>query len=140
MFKGIDDDDRPFIGRKAILARARGEDVTLEDDGADGRLARLRPSYTEAGLIPPKDHTPVHEDMMVYDDDVQRVGYATSFMYSPVLQRHIALARVRPDLAKPGTKVNLEFTINHRYEQVGAQVARLPALHPAAKDGIEWSR
>ena len=27
--------------------------------------------YTEADMVPPKDHTPVHEDMMVYDDDVQ---------------------------------------------------------------------
>jgi hypothetical protein len=51
-------------------------------------------------------------------------------MYSPVLQRHIAIARVRPELAKPGTKVNLEFTINHRYEQVGAHVARLPLYNP----------
>jgi len=84
-------------------------------------------------MVPPKDHHPVHEDMMVYDDDVQRVGYATSFMYSPVLQRHIALARVRPDLAKAGQKVNLEFTINHRYVQVGAHVARNPMFAPARK-------
>ena len=31
----------------------------------------------------------------------EQVGYATSFMYSPVLQRHIGLARVRPELAPP---------------------------------------
>jgi aminomethyltransferase len=84
-------------------------------------------------MVPPKDHRPVHEDMMVYDDDAQRVGYATSFMYSPVLQRHIALARVRPDLAKGGQKVNLEFTINHRYVQVGAHVMRNPMFAPARK-------
>jgi aminomethyltransferase len=70
---------------------------------------------------------------MVYDDDVQRVGYATSFMYSPVLQRHIALARIRPELATVGQKVNLEFTINHRYVQVGAHVARNPMFTPARK-------
>ena len=70
---------------------------------------------------------------MVYDDEVRRVGYATSFMYSPVLQRHIALARVRPDLAKVGQKVNLEFTINHRYVQVGAHVARNPMFAPPRK-------
>jgi aminomethyltransferase len=71
--------------------------------------------------------------MMVYDDAVQRVGYATSFMYSPVLQRHIALARIRPDLARVDQKVNLEFTINHRYVQVGARVARNPMFAPARK-------
>jgi aminomethyltransferase len=89
--------------------------------------------YNEAGLIPPKDHAPVVEDWMLYDDDYQRVGYATSFMYSPMLQRHIALARVRPDLAATGTKVHLEFTVDHHYEQVAAHVARLPLYNPARK-------
>ena len=89
--------------------------------------------YNEAGLIPPKDHAPVVEDWMLYDDDYQRVGYATSFMYSPMLQRHIAIARVRPDLAKLGTKVNLEFTVDHHYEQVAAHVARLPLYNPERK-------
>jgi aminomethyltransferase len=70
---------------------------------------------------------------MVYDDARDRVGYATSFMYSPMLQRHIALARVRPDLARVGTRVNLEFTVNHRYVQVGAHVARLPFFNPERK-------
>jgi len=89
--------------------------------------------YTEAGLIPPKDHAPVVEDWMLYDDDYERVGYATSFMYSPMLQRHIAIARVRPDFAAFGTKVNLEFTVDHHYEQVAAHVARLPLYNPERK-------
>jgi aminomethyltransferase len=70
---------------------------------------------------------------MCYDDDYQRVGYATSFMYSPMLQRHIAIARVRPDLARLGTKVNLEFTVDHHYEQVAAHVTRLPLYNPERK-------
>jgi aminomethyltransferase len=133
MLKGIDDDSRPFIGRKAIL-RERAEGTSrwkmtgLMVDPFD-----YHTKYTAAGMVPPKDHAPVHGDMMVYDDDVQRVGYATSFMYSPVLQRHIALARVRPELAVVGQKVNLEFTINHRYMQVGAHVARNPMFTPERK-------
>lgn len=136
MLKGIDDHTRPFIGRRAIM-RERAEGTSrwkmmgLLVDPVD-----YAGKYTAAGMVPPKDHTPVHEDMMVYDGDVQRVGYATSFMYSPVLQRHIALARIRPDLAKTGTRVNLEFTINHRYVQVGAEVARTPLFNPARKTGV----
>ncbi len=133
MLAGIDDDTRPFIGRRAIV-RERAEDTSrwkmmgLMVDPYD-----YHRKYTDDGMVPPKDHTPVHEDMMVYDDDVQRMGYATSFMYSPVLQRHIALARVRPEVAKVGTHLNLEFTINHRYVQVGAEVARNPMYTPARK-------
>ena len=140
MLNTIDDDSRPFVGRRAIR-RERDEGTSrwkmmgLMVDPYDHHR-----KYTEADMVPPKDHTPVHEDMMVYDDDVQRVGYATSFMYSPVLQRHIALARVRPDLAKVGTHLNLEFTINHRYVQVGATVARNPMFNPARKTQMMGDR
>ncbi|HEX2194862.1 MAG TPA: aminomethyltransferase family protein [Candidatus Limnocylindria bacterium] len=133
MFKGLEDDGRPFIGRRALL-RERAEKtsrwrmVALVVDWQD--YDRV---YSAAGLIPPKDHRPVHEDWMVYDDERRRVGYATSTMYSPVLQRHIALARVRPDLGKPGTKVHLEFTVDHQYQQVAAHVARLPLFNPERK-------
>ena len=41
---------------------------------------------------------------MLYDGEGDRIGYATSLMYSPVLQRHIAMARVRPELAAVGTR------------------------------------
>lgn len=141
MLAGIDDDTRPFIGRRAIL-RERAEGTSrwkmmgLMVDPYD-----YHRTYTDAGMVPPKDHIPVTDDMMVYDDTsngtgdgtAQRVGYATSFMYSPQLQRHIALARVRPDLAKVGTRLNLEFTVNHRYVQVGAEVAKNPMFAPARK-------
>ena len=80
----------------------------------------------------------MHDDMMVYDDRATERRAARSATprascTRPQLQRHIALARVRPDLAKVGTRVNLEFTINHRYVQVGAEVARNPMFAPARK-------
>jgi aminomethyltransferase len=133
MFKGLEEDDRPFIGRKALLGEraektSRWRMVGLVVDWQDYERV-----YTAAGLIPPKDHRPVHEDWMVYDADRSRVGYATSIMYSPILQRHIALARVLPDLAKPGSRVFLEFTVDHHYQQVAAHVARLPFFNPERK-------
>ena len=53
--------------------------------------------YDDAGLIPPKDHTPIQDEYYIYDDELNQLGYATSQMYSPMLQRHIALARVPLD-------------------------------------------
>lgn len=126
-------DDRAFIGSKAI-------DKERSDGTSRWKLTGLIVDwrdydnrYTAAGLVPPKDHTPVIEDMMVYDNDAQRVGYATSFMYSPMVQRHIALARVRPELSEPGNEVNLEFTIDHRYEMVKAHTAALPFYDPPTR-------
>jgi aminomethyltransferase len=50
-----------------------------------------------------------------------------------MLQRHIAMARVRPDLATPGSEVRLEVDVNHRYEYVRARTARMPLYNPVRK-------
>jgi aminomethyltransferase len=133
MVRGMAGDDRAFIGRRAI-------ERELADGTSRWRMTGILVDwtdydriYSEAGLIPPKDHTPVLGEMFLYDDDAHQVGYTTSFMYSPMLQRHIALARVRPGLAAPGTPVRLEIDVNHRYEYVGARTARLPLYNPTRK-------
>ena len=133
MLRGIEDETRPFIGRRTLLGArdnrtARWKMTGLVVDAADHERI-----YTAAGLLPPKDHTPIHGDQIVYDDANAPVGYATSSMYSPMMQSHIALARVEPHLAAVGTEVNLEFTVNHRYVKVRARVARTPFFRPARK-------
>ncbi len=133
MLKDIATTDRPFIGRDAIrreLAEgtSRWKMVGLKVDWQDWDRR-----YRAEGIIPPKDEHPVVGEMMLYDDAMQRVGYTTSFMYSPVLQRHIAMARVRPHLATPGSAVHLEVTINHRYQTVACEVARPPLFNPPRK-------
>ena len=133
MFKDLKGDDRAFIGRKALEREIADKTSRWAMRGLIVDWQDYDRVYNDAGLIPPKDHAPVQEDWMLYDDAYQRVGYATSFMYSPMLQRHIAIARVRPDVAKLGTKVNLEFTVDHHYEQVAAHVARLPLYNPERK-------
>ena len=106
MFKDLKSDDRAFIGRKA-----------LEREIAD-KTSRWRD--VAASIVDWKDYDRVYNDGR--PDPAQgphagprgldalrrrlraQVGYATSFMYSPMLQRHIAIARVRPDLAATGTR------------------------------------
>ena len=133
MLRDLAADDRAFIGRRALereladgTSRWRFTGLVLDWQDYD----RI---YNGAGLIPPKDHTPIVEELFVYDDEIRQVGYSTSFMYSPILQRHIAMARVRPDLATPGSEVRLEVDVNHRYEYVKARTARMPLYNPARK-------
>ena len=61
------------------------------------------------------------------------VGYVTSFCYSPVLQRHIGIARVRPDLGAPGTALRLETAIQHHNTTVGAVTTPMPFFDPERK-------
>ncbi len=133
MLRGIEDAGRPFIGRKAILGERAGKTSRWKLMGLVLDWADYERRYNAAGLIAPKDHNPVQEELFVYDPDGRQVGYSTSFMYSPMLQRHIALARVRPDLATPGTRLALEWAVSHRYEYIAAEVARLPLYNPARK-------
>ena len=133
MLRNLATQDRPFIGRRAIVEAqanetARWKTVGLEIDWRDHDRV-----YDQAGLIPPKQEIPVHQETMLYDDEGEQVGYATSLMYSPVLQRHIAIARVTPRHAGVGTRVHLELTINHRYHTTAASVARQPLFNPERK-------
>lgn len=125
--------DRAFIGRDGIRRHLEDETARYYLGGLIVDWQDWDGAFDSACLIPPRDHTPVEEDMMIYDDDGERAGWSSSFMYSPMLQRHIALARVRPDLAEVGSKVNLEVTIDHQYQTVAAHVAPLPLYEPARK-------
>ena len=69
----------------------------------------------------------------MYDDNGKQVGYATAFMYSPVLQRHIGMARVRPKYAPIGSEVHVEMTINHHNTTVLARTAKMPLFNPERK-------
>ncbi|MHB8460291.1 MAG: aminomethyltransferase family protein [Candidatus Limnocylindrales bacterium] len=130
MFRNLEADDRPFIGRDAIRREIAGRTSRWKLSGLVVDWREYDRIYAEAGLIPPKDHTPVQDEYFIYDDDLAQIGYATSQMYSPILQRHIALARVPLNLSAPGSRVKLEIGLNHRYEYFDAHVARLPLFNP----------
>jgi len=130
MLRGIDSRDRPFIGRNAIRREVAERTTRWAMVGVVLDWQHYDRLYTEAGLLPPKDEAPLTYESMLYDDAGQRVGHATTLMYSPILQRHIGMARVRPEMATPGSHVNVELTINHEYRTVGAHVARLPLFNP----------
>ena len=133
MLKGVATDDRVFIGGNAIRRELAEKSSRFRLTGLVVDWRDWNRVHDEAGLIPPMDHTPVQEEMFVYDDDGAQVGYATSFMYSPMLQRHIGLVRVPVELAAPGSKVNLEIPISHRYVHVAAHTARPPLWNPERK-------
>jgi aminomethyltransferase len=130
MVRDLPADDRAFIGRAAIERELRDKTSRWKLTGLVFDWREYDRHFDEAGLIPPKDHTPIDEEYYIYDDDGKQLGYATSQMYSPMLQRHIALARVPLELTKPGSRVKIELAVSHRYEYFDAVVTRLPLYNP----------
>ena len=130
MFKDLATNDRAFLGREAIAREIADRTSRWKLTGLVLDWREYDRHFDAAGLIPPKDHTPIEDEYYIYDDDFKQLGYATSLMYSPMLQRHIALARVPLDRTKPGSRVKLELPVNHRYEYFDAAVSRLPLYNP----------
>jgi aminomethyltransferase len=133
MLRGIDADERRFVGRDAIRREVAGRTSRFRTTGFVVDWRDWNRLHHEGGLIPPMDHTPVQEEMFLYDDEGEQIGFATSFLYSPVLQLHVGIGRVPLDAAAPGCRVNLEIPINHRYVHVAAHTARLPHYNPQRK-------
>ena len=121
---------RAFVGRDAIRRELRDRTSRWVMTGLVFDWKDYDRIYAEAGLIPPKDHTPIQDEYYVYDDELNQLGYATSQMYSPMLQRHIALARVPLDRLAEGSRVKLEAGVRHRYEYFDATVSKLPLFNP----------
>ncbi|MCW2710032.1 MAG: aminomethyl transferase family protein [Marmoricola sp.] len=134
MLRGVEDGDRPFVGRDAIVRELTGTSrwATV---GVVVDWAHWDRLHRDAGLLPSKDESPLPYESMLYDapEGGSQVGFVTSFVYSPVLQRHIGLARLRPGLAAPGSPVHLEIAISHHTTRVAASTARLPLFNPARR-------
>jgi aminomethyltransferase len=133
MLRDLDSDDRAFIGRSAIERGLRDKTSRWKTVGIVVDWQAWDRTFNERGLVPPKDHTPEHGGMMLYDDNLARIGYTPSFVYSPMMQRHVGIARVRPEFSAPGTRVGLEVTIDHRYDVVDTHITRLPFYNPPRK-------
>ena len=58
----------------------------------------------------------------------RQVGRATSHGWSPILKQAIALASVPPRYEPPGSRLEVEWTVEGRRGRVAATVVPLPFL------------
>lgn len=133
MLKGVREGSRRFVGSEAIRRELEEGTSRWATTGIVLDWQDWNRLHRDAGLFPVKDEIPLSWESWLRDDDGAQIGYATSVMYSPVLQRHIGIARVRPDLATPGTTVHMETTILHSTEVVRAQTSAMPFFNPERK-------
>src|SRR6185369_13016421 len=98
-----------FVGQAALVEeQKRGHEreiVGLEIDWTG--VERI---YDEAGLPPSMPAAASRVAVPVYRDGSQ-VGKATSTTWSPTLKRLIALATIRREHARPGTRLEVEMTV-----------------------------
>jgi aminomethyltransferase len=136
MFRNLADDDREFIGRQAVEQQIdersnRWVTVGLSIDWHDYERC-----YLEAGIMPPKHDLYCESTRSIYrrsETPWDYAGYATSFVFSPMLKKPLAIAKLPNDLAKAGTEVDLEVQVIRKPENVIARVQRMPFYNPSRK-------
>jgi aminomethyltransferase len=121
----------PYVGQ-AALRREATAGAPRELVGLDVSWDDVERLYELAGLAPQIPLTASRVSVPVYRDGVQ-VGRASSTTWSPTLKKMIALATVSRDAAAPGTALQMEMTVDHRRQEVGATVAKLPFFDPPRK-------
>jgi len=124
-------DKNRFVGQAALNAeKKRGharEIVGLEID-----WPQVEKLYDEVGLPPSVSAIASRVAVPVFKDGAQ-VGKATSSTWSPTLKRMIALATVKSQHARPGTRLQFEITVEAVRHRVTARVVKTPFFNPKRK-------
>ncbi|MCA1561140.1 MAG: hypothetical protein LC804_13040 [Acidobacteria bacterium] len=120
-----------FIGQAALREEhARGparQIVGLEVDWTE-----VETIYDRVGLPPQVAATASRVHVPVYSGSTQ-AGKATSTTWSPMLKKMIALATLQREYTAPGTRLQLEVTVEAVRHKVAATVAPTPFFNPPRK-------
>ena len=124
-------DKESFVGRKALLeekrAGAKRKLVGLEIDWND--FERI---FERKELAPQTPATASRIPVPVYKG-TRQVGKATSTTWSPTLKQLIALASIESQYASPGSRLQIEITVEAVRYRCNATVQALPFFNPARK-------
>jgi len=127
-------DKQSFIGRAPLAEEARRGPVRqlvgLLIDWSD-----VEARFEEAGLPPHVPATASRAAVPLYKG-VRQVGRATSTTWSPTIKKMIALASVESRYAAPGTRLQIEVTVEAVRRSAGATVVALPFFNPPRKTAV----
>jgi glycine cleavage system T protein (aminomethyltransferase) len=120
-----------FVGKAALVQQSR-RGVPRQLVGLEMDWVEIEEHYEKFGLTPAAPAQASRVPVPVYLGGRQ-VGKATSTTWSPLLKKMIALASVETQHSKPGTKLQMEITIEAVRQKVTATVVKLPFFTPERK-------
>jgi aminomethyltransferase len=120
-----------FVGQQA-LKQESANGLAWTTMGLDIDLKSLETIFAEFGMPLYLPYQSWREAVPVYSGGRQ-IGKATSGTWSPMLKKYIAIARLKPRFARPGTQVEMEVTIDAQRKQAKASVVKLPFYDPQRK-------
>lgn len=132
-------DERQFIGRRAIQTERAKQTTRWRTVGFQVDAQAYEELYNQEGLVAPKDDVYEEAAHSIYDRDFNAdgdatyVGYSTSFGFSPIMKRHIGLAKMPLESAAVGSNAHLELVVSHRPRYVPIEVVSTPFWKPERK-------
>jgi len=127
-------DKENFIGKRA-LARDHKQGVARQLVGLEVDWVEVEEQFDKFGLSPAAPSQASRVAVPVYSGDTH-VGKATTTAFSPLLKKLIALASVGAEYSKPGTKLQMELTIEAQRMTTAATVVPLPFFNPKRKTAV----
>jgi aminomethyltransferase len=121
-------DKGDFVGRLALGREQRAGGPPRRLVGLELDWYDIEGLFSAQGLPPAISPTVDRSAIPVFSERGGQVGKATSHGWSPILKQAIALASVPPSHERPGTRVDVEWTVEGRRGRVSARVVELPFL------------
>lgn len=128
--------DRDFVGRSAIQRRSEQNADRWTTVGLAVDWHAYEKVFLGAGIAPPKHELYRESTMSIYrrgEKEWDYAGYASSFLFSSLLRKPIAIAKLPVELSQPGTEVDLEINVIRKPENVLAKVHPMPFFNPSRK-------
>jgi len=128
-------DKENFVGRSALAAERKAGGPARRLVGLEIDWTAVEELHQKVGLAPQAPSVASRVAVPVYRDGAQ-VGKATSTTWSSTVKKMIALASVSRDAARPGTALEMEFTVEAVRHTVPVTVTPLPFFNPPRKTAI----
>ena len=124
-------DKNRFVGQDALRAEAK-KGPSREIVGLELDWNSIESIYEKLSLAPQIPAAASRVAVPVYDGG-DWAGKATSTTWSPTLKKMIALATIRAGHNAPGTRLEMEYTVEAVRHRVPATVVKLPFFNPPRK-------
>jgi aminomethyltransferase len=121
-----------FVGRRALEREQERGGPPRRLVGLELDWEPLEKLYRAKGLTPAMETEASRVPVPLYARGRQ-VGKATSTTWSPILKNVVALASVDADHSDPGSRIDVEWTVEARRSPTPATVVELPFFNPPRK-------
>ena len=124
--------DTEFVGRRSLEREQERGGPPRRLVGLELEWEPLEELYRAKGLTPAMETAASRVPVPLYVGRHQ-IGKATSTTWSPILKQVVALASVEADHSEPGTRIEVEWTVEARRSPTPATVVELPFFNPPRK-------